>query len=86
MSRTLNLNDTNTIADIKTAIKDIEKKHPVFMEFLEAYCGFYFPVLSSDPNDICYSAGKRDVILTIKTIGRDDVTPESVVALLNKGT
>lgn len=85
MSNTLKLSDKNTIADLQTAIKDIERKYPVFMDFLEQYCGFYFPVMSSDPNEICYSAGKRDVILTIKTISRDDIAPENVAALFNEG-
>lgn len=86
MSKTLKLNDKNTIADIRTAIKDIERDHPIFMDFLEQFCGFYFPVMSSDPNEICYSAGKRDVILTIKTISRDDILPENIAALFDEGT
>lgn len=84
MPKTQKLNDKNTIADLRTAIKDIARDYPVFMDFLEQYCGFYFPVMSSDPNEICYSAGKRDVILTIKTIGRDDISPEDVAALFNE--
>ena len=85
MSKTLKLNDKHTIADLRTAINDIARHYPVFMDFLEQYCGFYFPVMSSNPNDICYSAGKRDVILTIKTISRDDISPENVAALFNEG-
>lgn len=85
MSKTLKLNDKNSIADLRTAIKDIVRDYPIFMDFLEQYCGFYFPVMSSDPNEICYSAGKRDVILTIKTISRDDILPEDVAALFNEG-
>ncbi len=85
MSKTLKLNDPNTIADIRTAIKDIERDYPVFMDFLEVYCGFYFPVQSCEPNEIVYSSGKRDVILTIKTISRDDIAPEDIAALFGKG-
>jgi hypothetical protein len=54
------------------------------MEFLEQYCGYDFPVLSTDPNEIVYSSGKRDVILTIKTISRDDIKPEAIAALFEK--
>lgn len=84
MSKILNLKDKNTIADIHTVIKDVARDYPLFMDFLEQYCGFDFPVMSSDPNEIVYSAGKRDVILTIKTIGRDDIDPETIAAIFKK--
>lgn len=84
MSKILNLKDSNTIADLRTVFKDVALKYPLFMEFLEQYCGYYFPVLSTDPNEIVYSSGKRDVILTIKTISRDDIEPEAIAALFEK--
>lgn len=84
MSKILNLKDSNTIADLRTVFKDVALKYPLFMEFLEQYCGYDFPVLSTDPNEIVYSSGKRDVILTIKTISRDDIEPEAIAALFEK--
>jgi len=48
------------------------------MKFLEYYCGYDTAVLSSDPYQIAYSGGKRDVILTIKTIMRDDLLPANI--------
>jgi len=84
MSKILNLKDSNTIADLRTVFKDVALKYPLFMEFLEQYCGYDFPVLSTDPNEIVYSSGKRDVILTIKTISRDDIKPEAIAALFEK--
>lgn len=50
----------------------------MFMDFLEHFCGYNTAVLSSDPYQISYSGGKRDVILTIKTIMRDDLLPEAI--------
>ena len=84
MSKILNLKDSNTIADLRTVFKDVALKYPLFMEFLEQYCGYDFPVLSTDPNEIVYWSGKRDVILTIKTISRDDIEPEAIAALFEK--
>lgn len=84
MSKILNLKDSNTIADLRTVFKDVASKYPLFMDFLEQYCGYDFPVLSTDPNEIVYSSGKRDVILTIKTISRDDIEPEAIAALFEK--
>jgi len=71
--------DKNYIATLQQALKDVENKYPVVMRFLEEFCGFTKPVLSSDPNEICYSGGKRDVILTIKTMMRNDIAPEQIV-------
>lgn len=73
-----NLTDKNTIAELSQALKDIEKKYPILFSFLESYCGFYTPLNSHTPEDICYSQGKRDVILTIYTMMRDDINPEVI--------
>ena len=78
MSAHLSLKDKNTIADLHTALKDISVKYPIIMDFLEYYCGYNTPVASSDPYKISYSGGKRDVILMIKTLMRDDILPENV--------
>ena len=73
-----NLTDKNYIAQIGQAFKDVENQYPEVINFLEEYCGFYMPVLSSDPQEIAYSSGKRDVILTIKTLMRNDIDPENI--------
>lgn len=78
MQKQLNLKDKVCIADLQQEFKDVALKHPLFMQFLEVYCGFSSPILTSDPNEISYSSGKRDVILTIKNIMRDDLLPEQI--------
>ncbi len=78
MSARLNLKDKNTIADLSAALKDMAAKYPIIIEFLEYYCGYNTPVANSDPYKISYSGGKRDVILMIKTLMRDDILPETV--------
>lgn len=72
------LTDKHHIAELHQALIDIETKHPAVFSFLEEYCGFYMPVLSADPYEISYSGGKRDVILTIKTLMRKDISPEQI--------
>jgi hypothetical protein len=78
MPTSLNLKDKNTIADLHVQFKDVAEKYPLVMQFLEYYCGFMTPLCSCDPYEISYSGGKRDVILTIKTLMRDDILPEQV--------
>lgn len=70
--------DKNDIADLATALKDIKEKYPIIIDFLETYCGFYSPMNTSEPYAISYSQGKRDVILTIKTIMSDKLRPETI--------
>lgn len=77
-STIFDLTDKNYIAEVGQEFKDIESKYPIAFKFLEEYCGFTTPVLSADPYNISYSGGKRDVILTIKTIMRNDITPEQI--------
>lgn len=77
-SNGFDITDKNDIADLSTALKDIENKYPVVLKFLETFCGYNSPVNSNDPYQICYSGGKRDVILTIKTIMSDEVAPEDI--------
>ncbi len=78
MSKNPNLKDKDTIADLQAAFKDIAAKYPLAIRFLEYYCGFETPVNTSDPYVISYSGGKRDVILMIKTLMRDDILPEQI--------
>ena len=77
-NNSFSLSDKQNIAEISQTLKDIEKKYPVFMDFIEFYCGFTSPLLSTDPHEICYSQGKRDVVLMIKTLMRDDILPDEI--------
>lgn len=79
-----NLTSKEYIADLHNALKRLNKEQPDIMAFLEYFCGYNAPVLSSDPATISYSAGKRDVILTIKTIMRDDVDPEAIAKMYER--
>lgn len=72
------ITNKNQIADLQQSLIDVETKYPIVFDFLEDYCGFLNAVLSSDPYDISYAGGKRDVILTIKTIMRRDITAEQI--------
>ena len=74
MQEKINLTDKNCISDLR----NVAEKYPMFIDFLEHFCGYNTAVLSSDPYQISYSGGKRDVILTIKTIMRDDLLPEAI--------
>lgn len=66
------------ITDIHQALTDVESKYPIIFRFLEEYCGYNSAVLSFEPNEICYSQGKRDVILTIKTLMRNDIDARQI--------
>jgi hypothetical protein len=78
MQEKVNLKSKECIADLRVVFKDVASKYPLFMEFLEHFCGYNTAVLSANPNEISYAGGKRDVILTIKTIMRDDLLPEQI--------
>lgn len=72
------ITNKNDIAELSQALKDIQRKYPIVFSFLENYCGYDTALLSFEPNEICYSQGKRDVILTIKTIMREDINPDVI--------
>ena len=72
-NRPFDFSSIDDISDVHQALNDIENKYPIVMRFLEEYCGYNTAVLSFEPNEICYSQGKRDVILTIKTLMRNDI-------------
>lgn len=78
------LTNKNDIAELQQALCDIEEKFPIFIDFLEMYCGYNTAVLSSNPYDISYAGGKRDVILTIKTLMRKDIAPDIVSNLFKQ--
>ena len=84
MNNKFNFNDEHDIASLSQALKDIEIKYPLVFDFLEKYCGYNTPLMSYEPNEICYSQGKRDVILTIKTLMRNDITSEQIAQNFNK--
>ena len=77
-NKSFSLTDKNSIADLSQALKDVSIKYPIIMDFLEDYCGYNTALLSFEPNEICYSQGKRDVILTIKTMMREDLSPDII--------
>lgn len=84
MNKSFSLTDKNDIAELSQALKDIKEKYPVVFSFLEEYCGYNTALLSFDPNEICYSQGKRDVILTIKTLIREDISPDLIAQYYKK--
>lgn len=77
-NKSFDITDKDNIAELSQALKDVQAKYPVIFDFLEKYCGYDTALLSFEPNEICYSQGKRDVILTIKTVMRDDIKPEII--------
>lgn len=78
------ITNKNDIAELSQSLKDIQKKYPIVFPFLESYCGYDSALLSFDPNEICYSQGKRDVILTIKTMMREDISPDVIAQYYKK--
>lgn len=84
MPKILKLNDPNTIATLNAVFKDVRRDYPAMFDFLDQFCGVSFPIMSSDPQEICYSSGKRDVALTINTISRDDIDPKDIAAFFNE--
>lgn len=78
------ITNKNDIAELSQSLKDIQRKYPIVFAFLESYCGYNTALLSFDPNEICYSQGKRDIILTIKTMIREDISPEIIAQYYKK--
>ena len=78
------ITDKNDIAELSQCLKDIKNKYPIVFDFLESYCGYDTALLSFDPNEICYSQGKRDVILTIKSMMREDISPDIIAQYYKK--
>jgi len=56
------------------------------LKFLEQYCGFWNGGPREDLNQLQYEAGKRDVILTLKTILHPDWNPDTIAAVFKKGS
>ena len=76
--------NVDDFAELQQALIDIDIKYPKVIKFLEEYCGYNTAVLSSEPNEICYAQGKRDVVLTLKTLMRKDIDPSQIVGHYNK--
>ena len=54
------------------------------LDFLEQFCGFWDGGPRDDLQRLQYEAGKRDVILTLKTIMREDWTPKQIAELYKR--
>lgn len=79
-----NFYSVDDFSELQISLIDIENKYPKVIKFLEEYCGYNSALLSSNPNEICYAQGKRDVILTLKTLMRKDIDPKQIVEHYNK--
>jgi hypothetical protein len=79
------MTDKGHIQLLKVGLAKTAKDSPVVMDFLEEFCGFIKPILSWEEKKILYSSGKRDVILTIKTIMREDISPEQIASYYKGG-
>lgn len=78
----IDLTDPVEIKKLKAAL-DYSFRPPLGEEtlrFLEQYCGFWLGGPRDDLNRLQYEAGKRDVILTLKTIMHPEWTPEMIAA------
>ena len=82
-NKAFNIQSIDDLKDLQQALYDVEEKSPVLLKFLELYCGYNTAVLSSDPYEISYSQGKRDVILTLKTIMRKDIDLKAILQSFN---
>lgn len=74
----IDLTDKKTISELQNEFNDIAEKYPLVISFLEEFCGYNKPGFRADPQEIAYVAGKRDVILTVKTLMRRDILPENI--------
>ena len=74
------LKDEAFIADLKRSLKHSfgGKKGNLSLEYLEHLCGMYRASTSADPNIALMENAKRSVILTIKTMMRDDISPKQI--------
>lgn len=80
MPETFDLKNKDAIAELQSTVKDIAQKYPIFISFMEYYCGFTAALNTSNPYEISYSGGKRDVFLMLKTLMRNDVLPEQLAS------
>ena len=76
----MDLKNELEIKDLKAAF-DYSFKGPLgqtTLKFLEQFCGFWNGGPRDDLNRLQYEAGKRDVILTLKTIMHKEWTPKQI--------
>ncbi len=82
----IDLTNENHIADLKKSFK-YSFKGPLgekTLEFLEEFCGFELGGAREDVQQLQYEAGKRDVILTIKTISKASWSPKEIADLYKR--
>jgi hypothetical protein len=78
--------DPNEIKALKEAF-EYSFKGPLgekTMQFLEQFCHFWLGGPRDNLDQLQYEAGKRDIILTIKTIQRQDWAPEQIAAMFKR--
>jgi hypothetical protein len=78
----MDLTDPQEIKALKEAF-DYSFKGPMgekTLEFLEQFCGFWLGGPRETLDQLQYEAGKRDVILTVKTIANQEWTPDQIAA------
>jgi hypothetical protein len=77
----MKLTNLNEVTALKKALTDLSNdgNGKIVMDFLESFCGYNQSGYRTDPYEIAYNAGRRDVILTIKTIIDPRVKPEDIV-------
>ena len=79
----IDLTDARQVAELKKAL-DYSFKGPLgelTLEFLEEFCYFWMGGSREDLNQLQYEAGRRDVILTLKTLTNPNWSPEKIAAI-----
>jgi len=82
----IDLKNKNDVKAIKEAL-DYSFNGPLgerTMKFLEQFCGFYHGGPRDDLNQLQYEAGKRDVILTLKTLTHPEWNPEQIAEIYKR--
>ena len=54
------------------------------LKFLEQYCHFWLGGPRDNLDQLQYEAGKRDVILTLKTIMNEEWTPDQIATMFKR--
>jgi len=82
----IDLTDEQTIARLKESFA-YSFNGPIgelTLQFLEEFCGFELGGPREDLTQLQYEAGKRDVILTIKTISKKSWSPQEIAKVFEK--
>ena len=80
----INLKDKATVSELQNELNAIAEHYPLVMASLEEFCGYNTPGFTADPQEIAYAAGKRDVILTVKSLLRRDILPETIATFYER--